>query len=206
MTGNSPLHVALTGGAGSGKSAVAARLRSHGITVVDADQLAREVVEPGTDGLAAIVDYFGQGVLGPDGGLDRRRMRQRLLEDPASRQKLEALLHPRIMQRLDEALSAASGPYAVAEIPLLAESGRGEGFDCIVSVEAPMADRIARLTARDDISKAEARSLVDAQATESERRALADIVIENDNDLPTLHTRVDHLDKQLRQRAQTVRN
>lgn len=201
MTANSPLRVALTGGAGSGKSAVAARLRSHGITVVDTDRLAREVVEPGTDGLAAIVEHFGENVLGPDGSLDRRRMRQRLLDDPDARRHLESLLHPRIMQRLAEELAAASGPYAVAEVPLLAESGQGEGFDCIVSVEAPMAERIARLTARDGISEGEAHSLIDAQATESERRALADIVIENDTDLLTLQERVDALDRELRERA-----
>lgn len=201
MTTSGPLRVALTGGAGSGKSAVAARLQAHGITVVDTDRIAREVVEPGTEGLAAIIESFGEGVLGPDGRLDRRRMRQRLLEDPDARQLLESLLHPRIMQRLDEKLAGASGPYAVAEIPLLAESGQGDGFDCIVSVEAPRSERIARLTARDDISEAEARSLINAQATESERRALADIVIENDTDLATLHDRIDRLDTQLRERA-----
>lgn len=206
MTADSPWRVALTGGAGSGKSAVSARLRSHGITVVDTDQLAREVVEPGTEGLAAIVGHFGEGILGPDGRLDRRRMRQRLLDDPDARSRLESLLHPRIMQRLEEKLAVASGPYAVAEIPLLAESGHGDGFNCIVSVEAPLPERIARLTARDDISEEEARSLIHAQATESERRALADIVIENDADLATLHDRIDHLHAQLREQARAAGN
>jgi dephospho-CoA kinase len=201
MTAHRPLRIALTGGAGSGKSAVASRLRDKGVTVVDTDRIAREVVRPGTEGLAAMVAHFGEDILDADGELDRRRMRQRLLNDPDAKRQLESILHPRIMQELADRLAKGSGPYVVAEIPLLAESGRGDDFDLVITVEAPMTDRLARLQERDDISPSDARSLVDAQASEADRRSLADIVVDNDADLATLNLRVDRLDAELRDRA-----
>lgn len=196
-TGKQPRRVALTGGAGSGKSAVAERLRDKGITVIDSDRIAREVVAPGEPGLVAIIDRFGDAVLTADGELDRQKMRERMLADEGARRNLEAILHPLILERLEKRLDEAEGPYAVAEIPLLVESGRPDAFDRVVTVEAPMANRLERLMQRDDIDEAAARRLITAQASEAERRRVADRVIDNDGDLAELHRRVDRLHDEL---------
>ncbi|MEA5444826.1 dephospho-CoA kinase [Gammaproteobacteria bacterium AB-CW1] len=192
-----PLWIALTGGAGSGKSAVADHLRSLGVTVVDTDQLAREVVAPGEAGLAAVVAAFGDQLLTADGELDRRRLREQILADDNTRHRLESILHPLIMERLTRQLAQAEGPYAVAEIPLLVESGQQEHFDRVITVEAPMAERIQRLMQRDQVDESAARRLIAAQADESARRAIADQVIENDQDLAALKERVEALHQEL---------
>ncbi|MCP1726119.1 dephospho-CoA kinase [Natronospira proteinivora] len=193
-----PLRIALTGGAGSGKSAVARRLAESGITVIDTDTLAREVVEPGEAGLEAVVAVFGEQVLNQQGRLDRAALRDRILDSEQDRGQLEAILHPLIMDRLKSRLAQAEGPYAVAEIPLLAESGHGGQFDRIITVEAPRPLRIQRLMTRDGVDEAAAERLVAAQASETERRAIADWVIDNDGDLDQLHLQVDKLDQALR--------
>lgn len=195
------LKIALTGGAGSGKSAVAEQLAARGITVVDTDALAREVVAPGEAGLAAVVDAFGQQVLDDQGRLDRRALRQRILDNDADRQRLEGMLHPLIMDRLQQRLDAADGPYAVAEIPLLVEGGYGDRFDRIVTVEAATETRIRRLMERDGVDESAARQLIDAQASEADRRAIADWVIDNDGDQARLEQQVVALDRSLRQAA-----
>ena len=188
---NKPLKIALTGGAGSGKSAAAARFREHGIRVVDTDQLAREVVEPGSEGLAALVAAFGPRLLTDTGELHRKRMREWMLSDDAIRRQLESLLHPLIFQALEAQLAVAEGPYAIAEIPLLVESGSTDRFDRVITVEAPEDQRIARLLNRDGIDEAAARQLIATQASETERRAIADTVLENDGDLAALYRQVD---------------
>ncbi|MDQ2069493.1 dephospho-CoA kinase [Natronospira bacteriovora] len=192
-----PFKVALTGGAGSGKSAVAARLREKGVTVIDTDQLARTVVAPGSEGLEAVVGAFGSDVLDDDGQLDRRRLRERILGDASSRRQLEAILHPRIMAALASAMEAADGAYVVAEIPLLVESGHAGSFDHVVTVEAPMATRLKRMMARDGVTEPAARALIDAQASTEQRCAIADSVIENDGTLAALNEQVDALHHRL---------
>lgn len=193
------MHVfGLTGGIASGKSAVAAIFREHDVPVVDADDVAREVVEPGTPGLAAIVDEFGSGVLDVRGGLDRKLLAARVFGDDDARRRLNRILHPQIgaasaqhFARLG-ALGAALVCYDAA---LLVEGGLADAFRPLVVVAAPRAMQHARLVARDGLTPAEADARLDAQAPIEAKVKAADLVIWNDADLATLRARaVDALD------------
>jgi dephospho-CoA kinase len=192
------MRIAVTGGIGSGKSAVAARLAARGAVVVDADRIAREVVEPGTPGLAAIVAAFGDAVLTTEGALDRPAMAAIVFADPQRRAALEAIVHPLVGRRSAELLAAAPPDAVVVyDVPLLAESaggalGRPSEFDAVVVVEAPLEDRVARLVAR-GLTEADARARVAVQATDEARRAIADHVVRNDGDLVHLDAEVDRL-------------
>jgi dephospho-CoA kinase len=192
------MRVALTGGIGSGKSSVAARLAAHGAVVVDADAIAREVVEPGTPGLAAVVAEFGAGVLRADGSLDRAEMAAIVFADPERRAALEAIVHPLVGRRSAELIAAAPADAVIVyDVPLLAESAgtgrdrRGE-FDVVVVVEAPVEDRVRRLVDR-GLTAHDARARIAAQATDEQRRAIADHVLDNSGDLEHLHAQVDAL-------------
>jgi dephospho-CoA kinase len=190
------VRIAVTGGIGSGKSAVTSRLAELGAVVVDADALAREVVEPGTPGLAAVVEEFGADVLRPDGSLDRAALAALVFSDPERRAALEAIVHPLVGRRSQELLDAAP-PEAVVvyDVPLLAESahlGRVEGFDAVVVVEAPVETRVQRLVAR-GLAEDDARARIAAQATDAERRAIADHVLDNSGGLEALDAAVDRL-------------
>jgi dephospho-CoA kinase len=192
------LRVALTGGIASGKSAVCARLASHGVTVVDADQVAREIVEPGMPALREIVQRFGPGIIAADGRLDRAALRARVFADPAERRELEAITHPRVRARMRELADAASGPYCVLAIPLLAESGADYSWlDVVVVVDVPEDLQVQRLIARDGNNEALARAIVGAQATRGQRLALADEVIDNSGTLTELHDATDRLHERL---------
>lgn len=177
------LTVALTGSVASGKSSVARVWRDAGVPVVEADRLAREAVEPGSEGLREVVDAFGEEVLGPDGALDRERMRAIVFDDPDARRRLEAIVHPRVRARREAWLSAvreAASPVAVAEIPLLFETGMEDEFDVVVVVDASVEERIRRMRADRGIDEAGARRIMEAQMPAEEKRRRADIVIEND--------------------------
>jgi dephospho-CoA kinase len=190
------VRVAVTGGIGSGKSAVSARLAARGAVVVDADAIAREVVEPGTPGLAEVVAEFGPGVLRPDGSLDRAAMAAIVFADPERRRALEAIVHPLVAARSAELLAAApEGAVVVYDVPLLAETMRttragGHGFDAVVVVTAPRGVRVARLEAR-GLTAADAEARIDAQASDAERLALADHVVDNGGALEELDAAVD---------------
>jgi dephospho-CoA kinase len=186
--------VGLTGGIGAGKSEVARRLAELGAIVIDSDRLAREVVEPGTEGLAEVFAAFGPEVLGPDGALDRPALGRRVFGDEDARRRLEAIIHPRVRARSAE-LIAAAPPDAVVvnDIPLLVESGLGSGFDVVVVVAASEETRLRRLAQARGMPAEEARSRMAAQATDEERRAAADVVIENDGSLAELRAAVDRL-------------
>jgi dephospho-CoA kinase len=192
------VRIAVTGGIGSGKSAVAARLAALGAVVVDADRIAREVVEPGTPGLAAVVAEFGPDVLTPDGALDRAAMAAIVFADPERRAALEAIVHPLVGRRSAELLAAAAqGSVVVYDVPLLAESagdalGRRSEFDAVVVVEAPLETRVRRLVSR-GLTEADARARIAAQASDEQRRAIADRVVVNDGDLAALDAAVDRL-------------
>jgi dephospho-CoA kinase len=194
----SRVRIAVTGGIGSGKSAVAARLAAHGAVVVDADRIAREVVEPGTPGLAAIVAEFGDGILTPEGSLDRPAMAAIVFADPERRAALEAIVHPLVGGRSAELLAEAPpDALVVYDVPLLAESaggslGRTSEFDAVVVVEAPLEARVARLVAR-GLTEDDARARIAVQATDEARRAIADHVLRNDADLAHLDAEVDRL-------------
>lgn len=175
--------IGLTGGVASGKSTVARAFEAlQPGCVIDADRAARAVVEPGSEGLAAVLAAFGPGVLTAEGALDRAALRQRVFADPAARKTLEALLHPRIRAWMLARAAAAATPYVVMDIPLLAEGGARATWpmlDRIVVVDVPVAVQRARLRARDGVDEALAERMIEAQATRQQRLALADDVLVN---------------------------
>jgi dephospho-CoA kinase len=176
---NGPLLIALTGGIASGKSAVANLFAELGVPVIDTDQLARDVVEPGTPALREIVDAFGARVLDESGRLDRARMRERVFADAADRKRLEAITHPAIRAELTRRSAAAGGAYQVHVIPLLVERARADDYDRVLLVDCPEEVQAQRLMARDGSDAAQVRQMLAAQATREARLAAADDVIVN---------------------------
>lgn len=175
----------LTGGLGSGKSTVAELFRSAGVPVLDADRIAREVVEPGTDGLAEVVRVFGEGVLRPDGSLDRGRLAALVFGDDAQRRQLNAILHPRIASRtleLAAALEEKGDRFACYEAALLVENGLADAFRPLVVVAAPEEVQVARAVLRDSCTESEARARIRAQLPLQAKVAAADYVIDNGGD------------------------
>jgi dephospho-CoA kinase len=188
------LMVGLTGGIGSGKSAVAARLAAHGAVVIDADRLAREVVAAGTEGLADVVAAFGPDVLASHGGLDRPALARRVFGDDAARRRLEAIVHPRVRARTAELVAAASpDAIVVNDVPLLVEAGLAAAYEVVVVVLADEATRVARLVRDRGMAEEEAYARIRAQATDEQRRAVADMIITNDGSLDDLAARVDEV-------------
>ena len=187
--------VALTGGIGSGKSTVAHLLAERGAVIIDADAIARAIVEPGTTALGEIREAFGPEVIGDDGRLRRARLAEIVFADSAALARLNAITHPRIAERSAELLaSAPADAVVVYDMPLLVEQGPAalQGWDAIVVVDAPDEVRIARL-ARRGIDEADARRRIDAQASREERLAVADYVVDNGSDLAALAGHVDGL-------------
>jgi dephospho-CoA kinase len=188
------LTVGLTGGIGSGKSEVSARLAELGAIVVDADDIARAVVEPGTDGFAAVVAAFGRAVVNHDGGLDRGRLAQIVFADPRARVRLEEIVHPRVQATTKSLLQAApEGSIFVNAVPLLVETGRAAEYDLVVVVEAPLELRMQRLAEGRGMTPEEALARIEAQADDAARRAVAWRVIVNDSTLDLLRAQVDEL-------------
>jgi dephospho-CoA kinase len=183
--------VGLTGGVASGKSTVSAMLAELGAVVVDADLLAREVVAPGTDGIAEVVDQFGPGVLTPSGELDRPALAAVVFSSEPRRRALEAIIHPRVRARAAE-VEAAAAPDAVVvhDIPLLVETGQVDRFDAVVVVDVPEETQVARMLQLRGMSTEEARARIDAQASREERAAVATYLIDNTGDLDDLRARV----------------
>jgi dephospho-CoA kinase len=186
------LMIGLTGGIGAGKSAVSTRLAEHGAIIVDADALAREVVQPGTDGLADVVAAFGPDVLTPSGELDRPALGRLVFADPDRRQTLERIIHPRVRTRTAEIVGAAPPDSVVVnDVPLLVETGQARVYELVIVVLASEDVRIARLARDRGMSDQDARARIAAQATDEQRRAVADIVIVNDGTLDELRAAVD---------------
>ncbi|WP_421227100.1 dephospho-CoA kinase [Aeromonas jandaei] len=173
--------VAITGGIGSGKTTVANHFAELGIEVVDADVIAREVVEPGTPALAAIADHFGPDVITPDGQLDRRRLRERIFSDPSAKTWLNALLHPLIRSEMQRQCAAARSPYCLLVVPLLVENKLTGLANRVLVVDVDEATQIERTCRRDGVTAEQAKAIIAAQASRSERLAAADDVIENAN-------------------------
>ena len=185
------MRVGLTGGVASGKSTVAAILAGLGAVVVDADLLAREVVEPGTPGLAAVAEAFGPGVLADDGSLDRPALGAVVFADPDARRRLEAILHPLIRSRAAELEAAApEGTVVVHDIPLLAETGQADRFEAVLVVDVPVETQVERMVADRGMSREDALARVAAQATREERLAVATYVVENTGTREDLRDRV----------------
>jgi len=188
-----PFRVALTGGIASGKSTVAGRFAARGVPVIDTDVIARVVVEPGQPALAEVVATFGPDVLGPDGRLDRRRLREIIFADAGARRRLEAILHPAIRVEMERQSRAAGGAYQLLVIPLLTEGGRRDHVDRVLLVDVPEAVQVERLMRRDSVSQEQATASLAAQATRAARLAMADDVIENAGRAEDLEARVAEL-------------
>ena len=193
--------VGITGGIGSGKSAVTDYLETKGITVVDADKVARVVVEPGTSGLAAIAEHFGSDILLPDGRLDRAALRKVVFDNADERKVLEGITHPRIREEIARQLSEATSPYVVLASPLLLESGQNSFANYVVVVDVPESVQLSRTMARDDNSEQLVKSIMAAQLDRETRLSRADTSISNDGSLDELYTRVDDLHDDLLARA-----
>jgi dephospho-CoA kinase len=193
--------VGLTGGIASGKSTFAALLRARGVPVVDADALARKVVEPGTPTLAAIAEAFGPGVLADDGTLDRRRLGARVFADAEARRRLEALTHPAIRQAMvEETLRLAAAGHAIVfyDAPLLFEVGLDAALDCVIVVWAPREVQRERLVRRDGLAPADADARIAAQLPLDEKAARADLFVDNAGEPDALPGKVDRLLADLR--------
>ena len=185
------LRIGLTGGIGSGKSTVARLLTERGAHLVDSDVLAREVVAPGTAGLASVVAAFGDGVLTADGALDRPALAAVVFGDPGARARLDGIVHPLVRARAVELVSALpADAVVVQDIPLLVETGQAGAFDLVLVVEADLEARVARLVAR-GLTEADARARIAAQATDQQRRAVADVVLDNSGTPDQLAEQVD---------------
>lgn len=185
------MRVGLTGGVASGKSTVAALLRELGAVVVDSDVLAREVVEPGTPGLAAVVEAFGPAVLTADGTLDRPALGAVVFGDEAARRRLEAILHPLIRARAAELEAAApEGTVVVHDIPLLVETGQADRFDAVLVVDVPVETQVERMVRDRGMSREDALARVAAQADREQRLAAATHVVDNTGTREDLRDRV----------------
>lgn len=188
-----PFIVGLTGGIASGKTTVANLFEERGVTLIDTDQLARDVVEPGTPALAQLVTVFGADILDAAGRLDRRRMRDRVFAAPAERRVLESITHPAIRAELVRRSQTARGPYQIHVIPLLAEGRNRAAFDRVLVVDCPTEAQLERLMQRDGSSAEQARQMLAAQATREQRLSVADDVIHNDGRIEHLEPQIDAL-------------
>ena len=207
---SSDLLVGLTGGIGSGKSAVCREFERLDVPIVDADIVSREVVEPGTDGLRAIVDLFGIEILDADGTLDRARMRQLIFEDEKKRVMLESELHPRIRDRIRDQLDAIETPYTIMCVPLLVEKHGYENIDRVLVVDCPLETQISRVMSRDSLTRQQVESIMKTQASREQRLRLADDIVENAygiealrDPVRTLHTKYTTITDQLKSERQT---
>jgi dephospho-CoA kinase len=197
------LLVGLTGGIGSGKSTVARLLERRGAVVIDADQLAREAVAKGSPGFDRVVEVFGEGVLTPDGDLDRSALAATIFSDPARKATLEAIVHPEVARRFGEQVDAlrSTDRVVVYVTPLLVELGLAPAFDVVVVVTASPHLRVSRVASGRNLSPDDVRSRMATQATDEQRMEVADVLVDNDGSLAELEPQVDRLWGDLATRA-----
>ncbi|MGB5165110.1 MAG: dephospho-CoA kinase [Woeseiaceae bacterium] len=188
-----PMRIGLTGGIASGKSTVADLFAAHGVTVVDTDIIARQVVEPGCAALDEIIGEFGEQVIDGSGHLDRAAMRKIVFADDAARTRLEGILHPRIRTETRRQVLAADGDYVIVVVPLLIESPLRNDVDRVLVVDCSEDTQLRRLLARDAESEQQARRMLAAQASREQRLAAADDIIRNDDDMAFTRSQVDAL-------------
>lgn len=191
--------VALTGGVASGKTAVSDRFAELGVPVIDTDLIARDVVRPGSGGLAAIEAAFGSEMITVDGTLDRAALRRKIFHEPGARTRLEDILHPRIAEEARSRLHELDGSYAILVVPLLVESGLFSDADRVLVIDVPAETQISRLMQRDGSTRQQAEAMLAAQANRQQRLARADDVIENTGTLAEVQARVDELDRKYRE-------
>src|ERR1700694_3195982 len=187
------LRIGLTGGIASGKTTVAQRFMELGVPVIDADEAARAVVEPGKPGLAEVLERFGSSVIAENGELDRRALRNLIFNDPGSRRDLEAILHPLIRADMEQSAKQAVGPYVVMAIPLLVDGTVPDRVDRVLVVDVDEAVQLQRVMARDGCTDQQARAILASQASRSERLAAADDVLLNAGTVTDLRRAVDQL-------------
>jgi dephospho-CoA kinase len=199
------LLVGLTGGVGAGKSTVADLLSDHGAVIIDADVIARKVVEPGTEGFTLVHQAFGDEILTHDGALDRRALAALVFRDVEARRRLEQIVHPLVRRHVDLMTALADDDAIVVhDVPLLVETGRQGDYDVVVVVEAPHDQRIARLRSSRGWDRETSQARMKAQASDEARRTAADEIVTNDGDRDLLAARVDALWERLSERALTV--
>ncbi len=187
------LHIGLTGGIASGKSTVAKLFGALGVPIIDTDQIARDVVEPGQPPLERLVERFGKGILTPDGHLDRPKLREIVFSDPKARTDLEALTHPAIGTAVEALSAAAGGPYQILVIPLLVEKGLGTRVERVLVVDCPQELQIQRLQVRDGSTLEQAQAILNAQTSRAARLKAAHDVIRNESDIASLRDQVSAL-------------
>ncbi len=198
--------VGITGGIGSGKTAVTNKLQSLGVTVVDADVVSREVVELGQPALKQIKDHFGETILLPDGNLDRAALRKIIFENPEERKWLEQLLHPLIYSEIQRQLNTATSEYVVLVSPLLIETGQKHLTNKILVVDTPEAMQLERASARDAVTTVQVKAIMKTQASREERNKIADDIIINDKDLSYLEQQTEMLHQRYLNLAQESKN
>lgn len=196
----------MTGGIASGKTAVSDAFARRGVPVLDADIIARQVVEPGQPALAEVIAAFGPGVIAADGRLDRAALRAVIFANPAARKRLEGILHPAIRRAFAAASAAAGGPYQIHAIPLLVETGRAAEYHRVLVVDCPRETQLARLLARDGETPERAAAILASQATREARRAVATEILENTGTLAALDEAVESLHRQYLAAAATIDN
>lgn len=190
MNGHPPLRIGLTGGIGSGKSTVSAYFQELSVPVVDADDIARALVEPGAPGLAPVIEAFGPDILDATGRVDRARLRRIVFAEPARRRQLEAILHPLVREEIRRRVQGLTGGYCVIAIPLLVESGQSDLVDRVLVVDVPEEVQRQRVAQRTAWSEQDAERAIRAQASRADRLRAADDVISNEADLPALRQAV----------------
>ena len=187
------LRIGLTGGIGSGKSAASREFARLGVTVIDTDLIARELVQPGQPALAEIVARFGSEMLDENGNLDRTRLRKTVFSDPGLRTQLEAILHPRIRERAVALAEQVKGPYCVLVIPLLVETTGDYPLDRILVIDTPRELQLERIAARDGLPESEIEAILATQASRAQRLAIADDVVVNDTSPEYLRSEIERL-------------
>ena len=181
--------VGLTGGIGSGKSVAANFFHSEGVTVVDADHLAREVIEQNTSGFQSIVDYFGSNILGEDGSIDRAQLRKEIFDDKEKKKVLESITHPMVRDLMADRIAASTSPYSIVMVPLIFETNSMSAYNRILVIDCDSKLQLERATLRDDNSSEQIQKILDSQCSRTERLSIANDVIPNNDSLENLKTR-----------------
>jgi len=181
--------IGLTGGIGSGKSAAANFFHSEGVTVLDADQLAREVIQQNTPGFQSIVDYFGSDIIGEDGSIDRAKLRQEIFDDKEKKKAIESITHPLVRDLMAERIAASTSPYSIIMVPLIFETNSMSAYNRILVIDCDTKLQLERATLRDNNSSEQIQKILDSQCSRTERLSIANDVIPNNDTLENLKTR-----------------
>jgi dephospho-CoA kinase len=198
------LRIGLTGGIGSGKTTVANHFSALGIDVIDADVIVHQISQPGEAVFAAIIEAFGNSVLNLDGTLNRKHLGEIVFNDNTARKKLESIIHPEVRRRMLHAITEVKSPYCVLVIPLLIETGFTDMVDRVLVIAADMQQKVQRVQARDEMNEELIKSIMDTQATDGERKKIADDVIENTGSITSLKAKTEELDRLYRQLSSTA--